>query len=125
VKQLILEEPKRLDMDRSVVTAHTNNPPCGTAGCIAGWVNVLTRSKKKAHWKQVATKIEGLEWTTLSSRAQQELDIDSWQAERLFYQCNWPNHMGGDYDNAGTGTTEAAKITAKRIDRFIKTKGAE
>jgi hypothetical protein len=44
VARVILAEPLRYDQGDWLQTdVHQHGPPCGTVGCVAGWVCVLTR----------------------------------------------------------------------------------
>ena len=46
VKRAILAEPKRIHMstfgDRLSPNDNFNEPPCGTVGCFAGWISILS-----------------------------------------------------------------------------------
>jgi len=57
IRKLILEEPKRYDQTNvlrvgSDATAkyHSLTPACGTVGCVAGWVCVLTGNQMLTGW---------------------------------------------------------------------------
>jgi hypothetical protein len=77
---------------------------CGTAACIGGWVCALSG---EAHFS--------------SERATELLEIDDQMAGNLFFS----NPEGFDGIWTGDGTLETAKLTAARIEHFIKTKGRE
>jgi hypothetical protein len=116
IQRHILEEPKRLDMecfiDRKAdyVTVH-EFPKCGTVGCIAAWA-VTCSTKEKVPYSKIA------------DRARKLLGITYLQADRLFYASRWPERFKR-IDNTNPQTRLHAVITAKRIEHFIKTKGAE
>jgi hypothetical protein len=116
VKQHILKEPKRFLMS----TIDTHGEPgqrtgyggvfakCGTAACICGWAGILSGINTcDIRFRNVA-KILGLNGP---------------QADRLFEPGKWPlEFQGGTNDD---GKRETARIAAKRIEHFIKTKGKE
>lgn len=123
VKQHILEEPRRLDMDTikcKVDPTLEKNPPCGTVGCIAGWATILSPDFER--------KISP-EW----ENEQELLGISQEQAYRLFTEpkfrlirgegLGWPADLADAYRVANTAK-ERAEVTARRIDRFIETNGA-
>lgn len=130
IQQHILEEPKRLDMGTFIeriaierIAAEEEDypedyakkfPTCGTIGCIAGWA--VTLSSK-----------EGREvpYADIPAKAKRLLGLTPIQADRLFYASSWPNPLAYKIDNSNPQTKAHAKLTAKRIDRFIASKGEE
>jgi hypothetical protein len=131
VKQHILEEPRRLDMDD---WAHTSNEaPCGTQACIAGWACVLT-GKATLNPRGYYTFGDPLSdsYVSPSRVGGQALGLTPDEADRLFYaygaeeeeDYGWPNEYRLRYERA-TDAKEKAIATADRIDRFIATNGAE
>lgn len=121
VKKHILEEPRRLDMN-VVLNGDQSGPdapPCGTIGCIGGWTNFLSGKPEDS-----------------LSDAAIRLGLDSDEQGRLFEEpaytvsqpteerAGWPEKFMRRYLKAKTPQTRA-KVTAERIDHFIKTKGAE
>lgn len=123
VKQHILEEPNRLDMDtwlhhdtpgaRYVSGGSTQTvPDCGTVGCIAGWVAVLTAPVQPVSlWDLSVTKAaQQIGWTSPRH--------DPW----LFYVSRWPEELEDAYDHAQT-PKERAEATAMAIDRYIELDG--
>lgn len=129
VKQHILEEPRRLNMDFLLLPVSCLShwdadalPPCGTVGCIAGWATFLTHGAEKAH--EMDPWVEGMKI----------LGLDDLQASRLFAApedaasypdgATWPIDLAKDYI-AATSPQERAQITADRIDLFVKTDGAK
>lgn len=128
IKRHILAEPKRFQMDASVLVAKTQKewmkeivwandaskirPPCGTAACIAGWADVLTNGIP-----------DDFELGGVRHRAATALGVDagiSWTSHPLFYARNWPEPFASKYSNAKRPSTRA-KIAADRIDHLIKT----
>lgn len=120
VKQHILEEPQRLIMHLWLVektgrrkwirfgrNKKRSFPGCGTAGCIAGWTCILSEKRPD----------------DFLTSARNLLDLDFYQAERLFAPAYWPDEFeDGTNDD---GKPETASIAAARIDRFIETEGRE
>lgn len=122
----ITEEPRRLDMSgfyykprRSFVLDHSapkvpcyDPAPCGTAACIAGWAVGLELGDVAAMS------------TAIRPRAEKLLGIDFIQSSRLFFVEYWPKNLSQKYERAAT-VAEKAKVAVTRINRFIRTKGAE
>jgi hypothetical protein len=134
VKAYILAEPRRLDMDVVGVIAQGGDaPPCGTVGCIAGWAGLLALTVVP---KNPEARVDRMSWI----RGQDALHLTDAQANRLFrepskagdevynmgvaYSASWPARFARRYVRASRPATRA-KITAERIDHFIKTKGRE
>lgn len=124
VRDHILAKPRRLAMGRWVqqrsITGPTyisdNGRPakyaeCGTAACIAGWTCVLTENGLNSY-------------NDIGSRATDLLGLTDLQNYRLFYTGSWPERYRKAYYKA-TNMTERAKVAARRINAFIKTKGQE
>lgn len=130
VKKHILEEPKRLNMDFYGSAYCNDAPACGTVGCIAGWSALLSLAKipEDRYERPALMKPE---------KAEAALEITHNQAERLFNEpwivygprkqeghLGWPVNFAKQYLEAETPEYRA-KITAARIEHFIKTKGRE
>lgn len=79
---------------------------CGTAHCIAGWGAVLTG-------KSLGNGSFGR-----AIRVNPEAEM------RLIFLNLWPEAFSGRYNRAKQKRTKA-KITAERIEHFIKTRGKE
>lgn len=111
VKQLITEEPLRLDMSlvcraskKAISAAGLVAPDCGTVGCIAGWVQTLKGNRRTTNDFRRASKILGLK--------------DEDQEDALF--C--PDALMFDYT---TQTAGHAYKTVKHISRFQKKYSAQ
>lgn len=118
VKRHILEEPRRLLM--YTWASNSNDAPCGTAGCIAGWSAILSgrpADEVKAVQDHAASIV-------FRGEAAQLLRISDAQAARLFYAGNWPNPFRMDYVY-NFDRIKRAQITADRIEHFIATEGRE
>jgi hypothetical protein len=113
VAKHILAEPKRLDMAYFIdrVTdpkgvAH-KMPPCGTVGCIAGWAVTLSTTERVAYGR-------------IATRAAKFIGIGDVVAQRLFYPGQWPEEFSR-INEYRAQTVRHARLTAKRIEHFIKT----
>lgn len=122
IQKHILEEPRRFFMDwfiakgtpgKKDLTAIGNwtavcdlssvTPPCGTAACIAGWVNLFRKHDPTDH-----------------DAAARELGLELGQQHRVFNVMYWPELFRYSYTKAKTPQTRA-KIAAERIEHLIKT----
>ncbi len=147
VSKTILAEPKRINMhgfgtavDPDRAEESELYPPCNTKGCIAGWAIFNNRPRL---WEKVlnatATSISGKAFIEDFYRPEKMairiLGISKEQAMRLFYfedwgfeykgeYLGWPNKFVSRYNKAKTDKIRA-KVTAERIEHFIKTNGAE
>lgn len=133
VKRAILEEPKRLDMSDGIARASGSTAPrCGTVGCIGGWTVLLDACDRLGDSRiaVVAEKVNKQWWDDfgelgIGSTAKKLLRLRSGQAKRLFFIDDWPPKLAKAYIEAAGNYKAAAKIAAKRIDLFIRTKGRE
>lgn len=123
IQKHILEEPRRFFMDWFIAKGTPGKkdfkvttdawrggwdlaksvPACGTAACIAGWVNLFTGHKPNAY-----------------ELARKELGITKNQAIQLFNSGLWPEPYDLRYEHAKTPRRRAS-IACKRIEHFIKT----
>lgn len=122
VQKFLLAEPRRFDMCNWVQAAEYSvlleKPPCGTACCIAGAAVILDR--KIDPGKALAA----LNGVNIPNAARTALGLTFGQEDQLFYTGGWPQKFQDAYYQAKT-PLQRAKIGVARIDRFIKTKGAE
>lgn len=129
VKAAILKHPDQFEMawwfDDVLHLGGLQEPVpaggCGTAACIGGWVCHLS-----SRHQQIKTTSRQYRHSSSSvyARARSLLAINDDQAERLFGDSNWPEPYRTRYDNSKTALTRA-KVAARRIDHFVKTKGKE
>jgi len=113
VKRKILSKPKSFDMDSWA--SPDSNVECGTTGCIAGWVVMLTHPDVQ---EQVKHYDDGLvEW---ENRAIKELRISQTQAHSLFHDEDWPERYKEKFYDAFSAK-ERARVAANRIEHFIRT----
>lgn len=113
VKKKILDKPRSFEMSSWVMP--NNAIACGTTGCIAGWVVMLSspglqdlvRQGKHGYvdWRKEATK---------------KLGIESAQAASLFLDDFWPWKYGAGLIEAGSNK-QKARVAANRIEHFIRT----
>jgi hypothetical protein len=130
----ILEEPKRLDMLEWGVThpsylKPSETPACNTVGCIAGWTIFLNKpevvDQMKAAFEDAPEFIYNYcETLSPSQDAAKLLKLNAEQRQRLFFTSDWPLPFRLAYKRARTAKGRA-KVTADRIEHFIKTEGAE
>jgi hypothetical protein len=109
IQKHILAEPKRVRME--VIATEDD---CGTVGCIGGWAAILSNKKpdKFGDFK-TACRLLGVPLpTTLCGIYQHQ----------LFFTHNWPEKFRNAYQTAKTKRGEA-RVVARRIEHFIKTKG--
>lgn len=124
VKAHILAEPRRFQMKTWVMHNHgrvyyeadngrkTKFAKCGTAACIGGWAYLLSEDDGKHPY-----------YGDIASFAREVLGLNHSQAARLFSVYNWPRYYCRRFSRANA--KDRVRIAARRIDRFIKTKGAE
>lgn len=128
VKQAILEEPRRLNMNHVAVKVESGsrlsatvkgkrvllpNPTCGTVGCFAGWTMMLaglTPMQASMSWIEGAQGLLGhLNYNFTS--------VDG----KLHSVFNWG--AGDGILGMKPGTRAYARAVIKRINRFIETNG--
>lgn len=138
VKRAILEEPRRINMREGCkLVRGKNSPACGTVGCIAGWAMLLDRRKHASESLRTAAKRVPASWDDMEAPSQALLNLPNDKWERLVYIWNWPDDLkeayyaceerpGGPYSSVDPAKAKkAAQITARRIERFIRTGGAQ
>src|SRR6185437_2038910 len=115
--RVIEQEPTRLDMAASILairgkryysTDTTGLPPCGTVGCYAGWINILTRNPSEHNIGGITPKIEG-NGGTLQIVAPKGSGLDY-----KFYNLFFENFPTADY-----GTPEYGEQALARLKKFI------
>lgn len=136
VRALILAKPGRFDMDEF---AQRTDDACGTTCCIGGhaaFLAGLIRNQRRterglidayAVTKKGQKVNDSRPWAGEYSwppMFRVSLGLDVKQSERLFSVSKWPVEFQDAYDSADTAA-DRAKIAAKRITHFIKTKGRE
>lgn len=118
VRAAILAEPKKFNM--SMWFQKDLKSPCGTTACIAGHAISISR-----RWSKLRTglaKEAGPAVFDFNKEAKRVLGIK--YSFALFRVDYWPNPFWKEYEHAIT-PLQRARIAARRIDHFIKTKGAE
>lgn len=120
LKDHFREEPRRLymhtwsvkrgkDYGGAMIPDDIDFPPCGTVGCIAGWICMLYGEKKEPHWL-IAPQTAGEEM----GFAKYPYCLNS-----LFYLEYWPNKFSKQFELAKT-PYRRVEVTCNRIDHFIK-----
>lgn len=114
IEKRILKEPGQFDMGDWLRRGLPKDKlhPCGTEACIAGWACILSKKVPRSylHVQEVATKLLG---------------ISPYGAQCLFVPTFWPNKFGTVSASFNPGTKAYARNAVRRIEHFIKTKGAE
>lgn len=101
----IKAEPKRLNMGTWLSPSNTS--PCGTVGCLFGWVVMLEEPKHQN--------------ATIYSSAQELLQLDDLQAGNLALVGYWPKPLRVKYRNRGNTPRQRANILGQRVEHFIRT----
>lgn len=135
IKEHILAEPRRINMDYIVLNReyghwwYGNFPECGTVACIAGWGRILF----DPNWRSNLPELLGsMDFT------QRLLGIDKDSGNRLFLDADWPLEFQDKLDRAkravecaevvemlDAALAEYAAVVGARIDHFIATDGRE
>lgn len=115
VQQIITEHPQHFNMDRA----------CGTACCIAGWIDALTGGPARtlsgvavgpAVWNPIATRAAGALGFPYSLDSTCEIDF-------LFLDDLWPPDVLERFDDVrfeeARDLSALALVACERIDRFI------
>jgi hypothetical protein len=138
----VVFDPQHVDpalLEESLDTAgEVKEAPCGTMGCIAGWVYMLAHPELvRVHHNQVAGLEEVIDLPgDISSEAMGLLRISEEQRERLFYLSQWREWNGTQYgwpepyesrylatlsDDKPENTRRRADAICDRIRHFIET----
>lgn len=119
VQAAILRKPRQFQMAMLFSGRDSMGKPatgCGTAACVAGWAIFLAKRAKR---------LEDIRWPhselTVATKA---LGLSNHQSCILFDDANWPTPFKDKYWSAKTAQGKA-RVAAKRIEHFIKTKGAD
>jgi hypothetical protein len=132
VKKAILEEPKRLNMDRwqyktedFIYNIPSNRAPdCGTIGCILGWGKFLTQSGGSTE-SDVIKALPVTIHPTRSNHSQSVIGAELFgitpeQAEFLFLPHKWPQECKEALDSHRVGSRAYAIVVNRTINRFMK-----
>lgn len=124
VREAILKEPARIRManwrltkrDQYLLVMHNDHaaiPPCGTVGCIAGWLVEL-------HYKHPHSVVTVQYAASKLIGWRDKIGIDC----PLFFTSDWPEDLKDkEYDLYTSGTPEYAAVVAAAIDRWIEADG--
>lgn len=119
VERHILAEPRRLDM--GYWAGDNDATPCNTAGCIAGWTEILSGESVAS----VKERGGCIAFSDIPHTAAAHLRLARDQALLLFHTTHWPDNFYDAYYAHPRGSRGRARATADRIEHFIKTNGAE
>lgn len=110
VVKVIREEPLRYNQGDWIRTTDERSvgPACGTIGCVAGWVAVLTRPAKDVTGASVAL-------ADVASRARKALGLSERQADFLF-----GSELPGDGGYADPGSRAYMEAGVEHIESFMR-----
>jgi hypothetical protein len=121
VKRAIFGEPKRVTMGCFIgrKDPDENGPACGTVGCFAGWVNILSGNRSHHADDFEARETLGEDLTYYLARAGKKHDTvgATFEMHDTFYVFN-AGH-GDDIHLLPQGTRRYAQAVVRRINRFI------
>lgn len=128
VKAHILEEPRRFEM--ASWAEHSDDAPCGTAACIAGWALILEKGARLLDDGVTLLYRNNRRILSEGNDAARLLGIDIKIAMELFSVSRWPSdleyeYLDLEYDDSLEGRQAKAEIAARRIDRFIAEHSAQ
>lgn len=100
-------------------------PPCGTAGCIAGWVAALGAPTKRPRTaggviRRTAIRLLGIKGSGAYNKINADEANPDYAGDRLFFVESWPHRFRHIFNGAKTHRGRTA-ATIKRIEHFIKT----
>jgi hypothetical protein len=121
LEKVFLKEPRKLFMGEWLISGKRDiqfkaertedlMPPCGTVGCIAGWLS--------ASRKGIAINLKfGYSWPR--DIGSEVLVVDDDLAAQLFYVTNWPANFRSRLEATKNGTLEYAQVVVDRMEDFI------
>lgn len=113
----ILEEPKRMNMDRWCTNPNhvesKRTPACGTVACFGGWAVALSQ-----HWKYA--QLNENYWS-LAQMAREALGLTKDESDVLFIPQRWPIEYLDRLDKHSPGSKSYAKVVAKFATEFKAT----
>lgn len=121
-RDIVLAEPARVNMKVGLstypfiqeenITSHTHEPPCGTVGCIAGWIWAQLRPYERPNpvvfWDQISPVVQDA----------LGLEVVSWDG--LVFDSDWPPAIRLELVCEIPGTPEYAAVVARRIDQVLE-----
>lgn len=129
IQKFLIEEPRRFDMLEGVIDSSgrpslLEQPPCGTACCIAGAGYVIANNVHLDH--------TSIGFGRIYDFFGDKYKLDGATRDRLFYtryqagpfSISWPMLYSDAYKNAKT-PLERACVGVARIEHFIATDGRE
>lgn len=136
VRATILAKPRNFGMDEW----GRHDEKCGTVCCIGGYAALnarMVRQKKIRNWG-ISFELELTARGRKVTREEDDCAGEAWlkpvyrvslgltveESERLFLEENWPDKFKTPFEKSHN-PRERARIAAKRITHFIRTKGAE
>ena len=129
VKQLIRQEPRRLQMGSWLYESEVS--PCGTAGCLAGWIRMAAarhqfdpdKQEPEEDWVPKAHEIVEDDPNGFHADAAKILGVEYSDANKLFYVGLWPEPFRKEYMHCNFNSDMQGKAEAvcNRLDHFVKT----
>lgn len=131
VKEIILEEPKRMNMLDWFTFNHSATPACGTVACIGGWLSIIRANnletalapKDVSDYPTRASFYNDLRREFNLHEDDLERELPDWGS--LFYTSAWPADLHSKLCKFESGTIEYAQVVAERIDRYIEEEGED
>lgn len=133
VRDQIVAEPERFDMgDYARPVFSPDGALLGTVHCIGGLAAIdagyivarRSRDPERMVWYDVTTASPAERYPYDAGRFAEALSLIPEEADRLFGVEQWPAPFHVEYALAGSPEVRAS-VAARRIDRFIKTRGRE
>lgn len=142
LEKFLMREPRRFDMNDGVISAYRldeemnsflEEPPCGTACCMAGGAYVLNNKINLSDKEEYPEGLD-VDWFNVWNEALNYLGLDALQGQRLFYlksmhandkeTKHWPVKYERLYLAAKT-PMERVMVGCLRIEHFIATSGKQ
>jgi len=125
VKEMILEEPARIDMGvwkDTTMYGREIAPQCSTVGCICGWAAIIYYMDRNrlGRPRTAANAISPSEVYLLGAMA---LGLGERDPDDLFHDTNWPEDLRFALDEQDLGTPAYAAVVAQAIDRYLACDG--
>jgi len=133
----IEREPRRFNMGdwisldpfNDVYLPGSEQAPCGTTACIAGFAVMLdscgvSSSPNPGAWRSTMLDIVENDRCPIDRHAKDLLDLTEDQSDLLFYATAWPESFRNDYHSAPDAMAKA-RVAILRIKHFIETEGTD
>lgn len=134
MQEVVLAEPRKLDMRVGVIErdedgnartpagfledefAPASWPPCGTVGCIAGTLCVLSSRRPGRYFGEGGTQSTACRLLGIAENA--------WKEDHsLFFKENWPRPLQKRLARCRPGSAAYARVVCAAIDQWIEGDG--